>query len=400
MRAPVLPRLVSFGQARGGPKGDRHGIGGEHSRLQGSSDPRCLGAGPAGGARREQRLDHRLVAKRQELHPAADRRRQARRQRAARDQPSAEGRTATSMRRSPPTARRVVFERDFVDESIPAEIHLANVSGTDRRQLDLGCVDPCVLDSAPTWLRGGGRLAYTPVIGPFDQVNGSATSAVLHTSRLDGSGYERLSQPGIDGAFEDYHAHFSRDGSYLVFVRVRNSDIKGAIFRMDADGSHLRRLTPWRLGADLPDLSPAASGPTKDLVVFETFGLEAPRRAHPKTSQRCRRPADTPQVPWQDPLSDPPRRRAGPELQPGLVAERPPDRLHAVRPRRQAHAVRGGHLDDGSERPPQAGGFHFAAVRVPAGLGAGAEALRPQRLLRAPRRRPRGSRRRRGRSRR
>ena len=197
-----------------------------------------------------------------------------------------------------PNGGRVVFERDFVDESIPAEIHLANVSGTDRRQLDLGCVDPCVVDSAPTWLRGGGRLAYTPVIGPFDQVNGSATSAVLHTSRLDGSGYERLSQPGIDGAFEDYHAHFSRDGSYLVFVRVRNSDIKGAIFRMDADGSHLRRLTPWRLGADLPDLSPTASGPTKDLVVFETFGVGGPPKGSSqnvatvpttcRTPRRCR----------------------------------------------------------------------------------------------------------------
>jgi hypothetical protein len=41
---------------------------------------------------------------------------------------------------------------------------------------------------------------------------------------------------------------------------------------MDADGSDVRRLTPWRLDADTADLSPAASGPTEDLVAFETYG--------------------------------------------------------------------------------------------------------------------------------
>ena len=258
-----------------------------------------------------------------------------------------------------------------------------------------------MLDSAPTWLRGGGRLAYTPVIGPFDQVNGSATSAVLHTSRLDGSGYERLSQPGIDGAFEDYHAHFSRDGSYLVFVRVRNSDIKGAIFRMDADGSHLRRLTPWGLGADLPDLSPAASGPTKDLVVFETFGVGGPPKGSSqnvatvpttcRTPRRCRgkiryltRHGDGPDQSFNPAWSPNGRRIAYTRFVPG-----------------DKHTPSVGDIwTMDRERPPQAGGLHLAAVRVPAGLGAGAEALRPRRLLRAPPRRPRESRRRRGRSRR
>jgi hypothetical protein len=62
----------------------------------------------------------------------------------------------------------------------------------------------------------------------------------------------------------------------LTFVRVRNRDIKVAVFRMRPDGSQVRQLTPWRLGGDLPDVSPATHGPTKDLVVFETFGTGAP----------------------------------------------------------------------------------------------------------------------------
>ncbi len=175
-----------------------------------------------------------------------------------------------------PNGRRVVYERDFFDESIPPEIHLANIRGSAGRLLDLGCVDPCALDSGPTWLRGGGRLAYTPVIGPFDPVTGNATAAFLQTSRLDGSGPKRLSPPRIGSRFGDFYADYSRDGSYVVFLRGRTSPDSVAVFRMDADGGNVRRLTPWGLEADIPDLSLAASGPTKDLVVFETYGHGEP----------------------------------------------------------------------------------------------------------------------------
>jgi WD40-like Beta Propeller Repeat len=173
-----------------------------------------------------------------------------------------------------PNGRRVVWERDFFDESILPEIHVADISGKHRRKLDLGCVAPCLLDSGPTWLRGGGRLAYTPVIGP--STSEPATSAVLQTSRLDGSSPRRLSEHGIDGRFEDYYADYSRDGSYVVFLRARLSPDSVAVFRMDADGTDVRRLTPWKLEADTPDLSLAKSGPTKDLAVFETYGHGGP----------------------------------------------------------------------------------------------------------------------------
>ncbi len=176
-----------------------------------------------------------------------------------------------------PNGHRVVYERDFFDESIPPEIHLADIRGKHGRLLDLGCVDPCALDSGPTWLRGGGRIAYTPVIGPFDPDNGNATAAFLQTSRLDGSGQKRLSPPGIGDRFGDFYADYSRDGSYVVFLRGRTSPDSVAVFRMDADGSNARRLTPWRLGGDIPDISLAKSGPTKDLVVFETYGHNAPK---------------------------------------------------------------------------------------------------------------------------
>ena len=175
-----------------------------------------------------------------------------------------------------PDGRQIAFERDLNDGD-SSKIVLKGARGDHRRVPDLGCTDPCAFLDAPTWLNSGQRIAYTPVIGPFDQVNNSARSAVLHTARTDGSDVRRLSQPGIDGKFEDYHARFSPDGSYVVFDRVRNADVHEALFRMAADGSDVRRLTPWKLDAADEDLSLARSGPTKDRIVFQTYGQGPPR---------------------------------------------------------------------------------------------------------------------------
>jgi Tol biopolymer transport system component len=145
----------------------------------------------------------------------------------------------------------------------------------------VNCTDPCAGVQDPGWTPSGRRIVFTRVIGPFDLINQSAHSAVLYTARQDGSGMRRLSQRGIDGVYEDYHARFAASGKYLIFLRVRNRDLKTAVFRMRPDGSDVRQLTPWRLAADVPDLSLAARGPTKDLVVFETFGQGAPKGSQP-----------------------------------------------------------------------------------------------------------------------
>jgi Tol biopolymer transport system component len=175
-----------------------------------------------------------------------------------------------------PDGSQIVFERDH-EEAEVFEVGIVDTDGENEEILDLGCTDPCFGDLMPGWLHDGSRITYTPVVGPFEGPNESAAQAVLHTAEPDGSDVERLSEPGIDGAYEDYHARYSPDGSYLVFVRIRNADLGVAIFRMDADGSDVRRLTPWRLDADLADLSLATRGATENLIVFETYGMGAPR---------------------------------------------------------------------------------------------------------------------------
>jgi hypothetical protein len=171
-----------------------------------------------------------------------------------------------------PDGTRVLFERDFSDGT--TNVVVVNVDGSGERVVPLRCVDPCGADVSPTWAPDGRHVYFTRVIGPFDQVNDSATSAVLWRARLDGHHLTRISPRGIDGVYEEYLASFAPAG-YMVFLRLRNADIKSAAFRRDPDG-HLTQITPYRLDADELSVSPAATGPSKDLIVFETFGHGAP----------------------------------------------------------------------------------------------------------------------------
>jgi TolB protein len=172
-----------------------------------------------------------------------------------------------------PDGRWVAFERDFADGS--AAVGLVRTNGRDEHIVALGCTEPCAVDLSPTWTPDGRHVVFTRVVGPFDGPNDSAASAVMYTADLDGRHVRRFSERGIDGVFEDYRATFAPSG-YVVFVRLRNSDIHSAVFRMSPDATHVRRLTSWQLDADLPVISPASTGPSKDLVVFETYGQGPP----------------------------------------------------------------------------------------------------------------------------
>jgi Tol biopolymer transport system component len=167
-----------------------------------------------------------------------------------------------------PDGNWVAYEHDNPDT---ANIHLVHPDGTNDHVVDVGCVNECIVAAEPTWLSND-RIAFSLVKGPFDPVTGNAASAVLWSSRLDGSDVRRLSPAGIDGAYEDNYLHISTDRSYLTFQRIRNADHHSALFRMTTSGRAVQQLTPWEISADVNDLSTARRGPTKDLLVFESYG--------------------------------------------------------------------------------------------------------------------------------
>lgn len=170
-----------------------------------------------------------------------------------------------------PNGMEVLFERDQPDGT--STVGLIGIDGRGERVLDLGCTDPCAGTNDPAWAPDGRQIVYERVIGPFTGPNQDATSAVLYRSDMDGRHLVRLSEPGIDNTLEETHADFS-PGGYLVVVRVKADGSASAIFRLRADGSHPHQLTPWDARADLPFASPATTGPTKDLVTFETEGVQ------------------------------------------------------------------------------------------------------------------------------
>lgn len=174
-----------------------------------------------------------------------------------------------------PDGTRILFSRESGDH---VQIVVMNADGRNQHVVDFGCVDPCFSDQNPTWGPDGRHIAFTRAVGPFDPSQGFASLA-LYTGRADGTRVRRLSSPDLDRIYEDAGANWSRDRSYIQFLRLRadpldDTHVQAAVFRMRPDGTGDRQLTPWEINADETDLSQAAWGPTKDLVVFETNSHE------------------------------------------------------------------------------------------------------------------------------
>jgi Tol biopolymer transport system component len=174
-----------------------------------------------------------------------------------------------------PDGRWVAFERD--DAEGVSHVMLTRINGGDTHEIHV-CVDPCIGANGPTWTPDGRHLVFEKVIGPID-AHGNAKAAFLAKTDLTGKHVVRITPKRLDGVSEDFNAQFAPDG-YMVVVRLDLARDRPALFRMRPDGTHACRLTPWWISADTQDVSPAISGPTKDLVVFETYGHKPPPPGH------------------------------------------------------------------------------------------------------------------------
>lgn len=108
-------------------------------------------------------------------------------------------------------------------------------------------------NGAPAYSPNGRKIA-------FDQDAGDTNPTVhgIFVANADGSNPHRVTTgiPTAD-AYET-NADWSPDGSKLSFTRVKNSK-QAAIFIVGIDGSRLRRLTPWALGAANASWAPNGS---------------------------------------------------------------------------------------------------------------------------------------------
>ena len=146
-------------------------------------------------------------------------------------------------------------------------------NGKQDHRLPVGCKDPCLGIGTPTWISNK-RLFFVKVKGPI--VDDTAAEALEWSVDIDGSDPFRMSDKRDAGKYEDSRAQVSPDGSFVTWTRVRLSDGKSTIMRVDVDGDDPAPILPWGLGVEVYDLSRATSGPTQGLVLFEAYGRGDP----------------------------------------------------------------------------------------------------------------------------
>jgi Tol biopolymer transport system component len=148
---------------------------------------------------------------------------------------------------------------------LACRIFTVRADGTGLTSVRAGCSanqapPTCADNSYPAISPDRTQIAFVRAFGAIrkDQI----AHVGIYTMRAGGSQLRRITLPRTRTA-EDNDPQWSPDGRRLVFVRknVTATPAGGqAVFVVNADGSGLRRITPWKLRAgDGPDWSPDGS---------------------------------------------------------------------------------------------------------------------------------------------
>jgi TolB protein len=183
-----------------------------------------------------------------------------------------------------PDGRRIVFTR--CPSNGPCRGHIVNADGTGLRGLTPECTRPPARDRVPrgcedaanlSFSHDGRNVTYTSASGRIrvfkrfdtEQIERSAVTMV----GADGTGrHQILRLPRYAG--DANWPQLSPDGRMIVFERLNSPLSKPplghALFVMNADGTGVHRVTPWRLRAgDGPDWAPDSSR-----ILFRSLGDE------------------------------------------------------------------------------------------------------------------------------
>jgi TolB protein len=153
-----------------------------------------------------------------------------------------------------PDGATIAFELETGDGS---SLYTMQADGSRTAQLPFSCTDPCIGEGEPAWTPAGDQIAYARVLGPI--VDDAASEVDVAIASVFGSDQRAITRFTRGGGREPHGAQWSPDGSLLAVTLV-NTTAKprgaSAIHLFDAQGHHLRRITPLRLNAGNPDWSP------------------------------------------------------------------------------------------------------------------------------------------------
>jgi TolB protein len=145
-----------------------------------------------------------------------------------------------------------------------SKIVTARADGSDVQDVRPPCTGPCS-DYFPAYSPDGKRIVFErswAVLGGWD--------SAIFTMDPDGGNLTQLTQL-TQSASADSQPEWSPNGREIVFVRTYDRSV---IAVMNADGSHIRRVTPLRLDAGDPHWSPNGRG-----ILFSTHIVSTPGKS-------------------------------------------------------------------------------------------------------------------------
>jgi Tol biopolymer transport system component len=153
----------------------------------------------------------------------------------------------------------------------------SGADGSGVTTVSPACTGTCLGDDDPAYSPDGKKVAFERAFGPV--VNDNASGGVtIYTMNADGSRLTQLTQAGANRASAEDHApQWSPDGTKIAFVRSHTTggpSNKSAIEVMNADGSNVRRLTPWKIEATDPRWSPDGKR-----ILFNTWAEAFPGKS-------------------------------------------------------------------------------------------------------------------------
>jgi Tol biopolymer transport system component len=145
----------------------------------------------------------------------------------------------------------------------------AHPDGSGGAVIGAPCSGKCAGDDDGIYSPNGRRIAFDRAFGPV--VNNNLAAQAIFTTHPDGSHLTELT-PKLKWT-GDFGPQWSPDGTKIAFVRNTGtgSDTKTAIYVMNADGSGVRRLTPFKIGAADPRWSPNGKQ-----ILFNTYANPTP----------------------------------------------------------------------------------------------------------------------------
>jgi Tol biopolymer transport system component len=141
----------------------------------------------------------------------------------------------------------------------------SRADGSGARLISPPCTGTCLGDDNPVFSPDGKKIAFERAFGPKN-VNAPPTGIAIVTMNADGSDPTQLTpqKTPTTGAFQQ--PQWSPDGTKIAFVAANASGNQGAIEVMNADGTNIRRLTPFQIDTTNPRWSPDGTR-----ILFSTY---------------------------------------------------------------------------------------------------------------------------------